>query len=201
MRSMKHRDLSGLWYVLIVAGCFLTGGILGCLVGTYAGDGGGGELEQYLREFIALADASEVSWSIPAVVWNRGRWLVCCALFGMSAVGMGILPLLFGMRGFLLTFGISCFLQVFGGLGFLPAILLYGVPAILWAPSFLMLGIFFLRRSLSLFRKTAEVAPAEGRGEIDRGLLAAGVLFAGCVAFECGLLPRLLTAAAHILQK
>ena len=197
MGSVKRRDLSGCWCVLIVAGCFLLGGILGCLLGVCAGEVGTGEIETYLWDFISLVGNRDLKWSVPTVIWNRGRWLIFCGLFGVSAVGIGLLPLLFLLRGILLTFGICCFLRIFGVIGLLPAVLLYGVPALLWVPGFLTLGVFCFRRSLSGLRKTAHT---HEKGAGNPGLISSGLLFGLCVVFECGMLPRLLAAAAHILQ-
>lgn len=196
MGKGKRSQLSGLWCVLCIAGCFVIGGVLGCLLGAFAGEVGAGETERYLRDFLALARTQEISWTLPAVLWNRGRWLLCCGLFGLSAVGIVILPVLFGVRGFLLAFGVSCFVRAFGAVGLLPAVLLFGIPALLWAPGFLMLGMMCLRRSAHSVCKSE----LQSGGEVRKGIGAAGLFLILCVLFECCLLPRLLSAAAGILE-
>ena len=194
MATVKRTQLSALWCVLCVAVCFLIGGVSGCLLGVYAAEAGAEEVSRYLCDFLALVRAREGFWTAPSVLWNRGRWLLCCGIFGLSAAGVVILPVLFGLRGFLLAFGVSCFVRTFGAAGLLPAALLYGVPAILWGPGFLLLGALCLRRSSYCLRKD------EYREGACKGGYASGILFALCVVFECALLPRLLSAAAYILE-
>ena len=192
MGSLKRTQLSGLWCVLIIAGGFLLGGALGCLLGCFAAESGMEEVSHYLHDFLALARSREVFWSVPSVLWNRGRWLLCCGVFALSGIGVVALPALFGLRGFLLAFGVSCFVRVFGALGLIPAALLFAVPALLWAPGFLLLGIFALKRS----RRKGETTG----NDIRNGGCIAGIFLVVCVVFECGLLPRLLSAAACILE-
>ena len=200
MGSEKRNAHTMAWCVAAVGGCFLLGGVLGCLLGTYTGEIAAGEVEAYLRDFMELARAREVSWSVPSVIWSSIRWLLVCVIFGLTAVGVGILPLLFGLRGLLMTFGISCFVRVFGGVGLLPAALLYGIPALLWIPGFLVLGGICLRRSYSTLRKSGGGKLGGLNQEMRAVLCVSGVLLALSFAFECGMLPRLLAAAAHILE-
>ena len=196
MGHAKRTQWSGIWCVLTIAGSFLAGGVLGCLFGALTGDTGAEEIERYLRDFFALSAAGEVMWTVPTVLWHRGRWLLCCGIFGLSALGILFLPVLFGLRGFLLAFGVSCFVRIFGAAGLLPATLMFGVPAILWLPGFLLLGTVCMCRGLCVLQK------GEGPSGVDvrKAILNAGLFLALCVIFECGLLPRLLSAAARILQ-
>ena len=197
MGTAKRPEAFGPWPILIIAGCFLIGGVLGCLLGTFGGSADIGEVEQYLREFLVLARAHEVSWSVPAVIWNRGRWLLFCGLFALTAAGVGILPLLVGLRGFLAAFGISCFVRVFGAVGLVPAIVVIGIPALLWAPGFFLLGVLCLRCSAIALRKEERILKFGGAVRV---FCLSVVFLVLCVIFECVLLPRLLSAAAMILK-
>ena len=192
MGSLKRTQMSGLWCVLVIAGGFLLGGALGCMLGSFAAESGMEEVTHYLRDFLALARSREVFWSVPSVLWNRGRWLLCCGILALSGIGAVALPVLFGLRGFLLAFGVSCFVRVFGVLGLIPSALLFAVPALLWAPGFLLLGIFAFKRSC---RKGEPVG-----NDFRNGVFVAGIFLVLCVVFECGLLPRLMSAAACILE-
>ena len=198
MGRMERTQVSGVWYVPIVAGCFLFGGVFGCLLGSLAGDAGLVEIEEYLRDFLVLTHNREVVWTVPSVLWNRSRWLLCCGVFALSAAGIAIIPILFGFRGFLLAFGVSSFVRVFGAVGLLPAALLLGVPALLWVPGFFVLGVMCLRRSARSLRK-GETTQVPGMHDAGKRICIAGLFLVLCVIFECGLLPRLLSAAAGIL--
>jgi hypothetical protein len=96
----------------------------------------------------------------------------------------------------LLAFGVSCFVQVFGAMGLIPAVLLFGIPALLWAPGFLIFGVACLRWSLQNVGRAEPLLACDFRS----GMCAAGLFLMMCVIFECGLLPSLLSAAARILE-
>ena len=196
MGSVKRSRTSGIWYILTVSCCFLVGGVLGSFLGMCTGGSGAAEIDLFLHDFLTLAGTREVIWSVPAVLWHRGRWLLCCCILGLSSLGIVFLPVLFGLRGFLLAFGASCFVQVFGAMGLIPAVLLFGIPALLWTPGFLVCGVVCLRRSLQTVGKV-EPLPV---GDLRSGMCTAGFFLVLCVMFECGLLPGLLSAAARILE-
>ena len=196
MGNVKRSRVSGMWHILIVSGCFLIGSVLGSFLGMCTGDSGVAEIDLFLRDFLNLAGTREVIWSVPAVLWHRGRWLLCCCILSLSSLGIAFLPVLFGMRGFLLAFGVSCFVQVFGAMGLIPAVLLFGIPALLWAPGFLIFGVACLRWSLQNVGRAEPLLACDFRS----GMCAAGLFLMMCVIFECGLLPSLLSAAARILE-
>lgn len=194
-------QMFGLWPGLVTGGCFLLGGIVGCLFGAVASGEIAQQLSEYLADYISLVGDGQISWSVPAVLWNRGRWLVVCVLAGMTGLGVALLPALFGLRGFLAAFGVSCFVRVFGGEGLIPALLLFGVPALLWAPGFFLtgsLGVVSSVRLLRLRRGEGSALPETG-WNLRTGAMLSGLLLVLCVMFECGVLPVLLPLAAQML--
>ena len=64
------------------------------------------------------------------------------------------------MRGFFLSFSAACFCRVFGGRGLLPALVLSGLPALLWAPAMFLTGVPGLLSAQQLLRRSV----GEGRG-------------------------------------
>lgn len=202
MRTMSRPiPVAGLVPMLVVGGSFLAGGILGCLFGALASGEGASQLQQYLNDYVRLAGEGQVSWSAVGVLWDHGRWLLACVLLSMTAFGVVVLPVLFGVRGFLLAFGVSCFMRFFGGVGLLSALLLFGAPALLWAPGLFLVGVQGFSGSLRLVRRRlGDQTAASGVSVAFRSSVVLGlILLVLCVILECSLLPVLLPSAARFL--
>ena len=189
------------WPVFLVCLCFCVGGVLGCLFASLACEESVTQIERYLADYLELVGENRVSWSVPSVLWSHGRWLAGCIVFGLTGLGAAVLPLLFGLRGFLFAFGISCFFRIYSVSALVSALLLFVVPALLWAPVFFLTGICGMRESVRLCRKRLLVEAAEPGSGVPLGLclMLSAVLLVLCVFFECSLLPVLLPVAARIL--
>lgn len=202
MEEIKRQMwLTGICSVLIVAGCFLTGGVFGCLFAAFASGESAEELGRYLTDYMTLVEADRVIWPAVSVLWSHGRWLLGCVIFGLTGLGIITLPILFGLRGFLLAFGVSCFFRTFGSIGLIPASVLFGIPAALWVPGLFLIGGCCLNGSLRVLRRKAGDRNAlPGNSRNDRICVAVSILFVVlCVILECSLLPVLLPSAARIL--
>ena len=68
----------------------------------------------------------------------------------MGVIG---LPVLFAVRGFLFSFSVACFCRLFGGAGLIPALFLFGLPALLWAPALFVLGAQGMLGAYGLLRR------------------------------------------------
>lgn len=199
MEKKQREHRGGLFGSLFcLGGCFLLGGLLGCLSGCLSAGTGAKELEQYLHDYILLLRDDSIAWSAASVLWNQGRWVLGCILLGLSGIGLVGVPALFGLRGFVLAFSISCFLRFLGWSGLVPAIFLFGLPAVVWAPGYFLLGAQGLVRSLQLFRRQLgdlTAVPTGTRGYRSCILINA-LLILVCAVLECSLLPVLLRAVA-----
>lgn len=203
MERIKQRPfLAKLWPLLVVCLCFVAGGLLGCLFAARACEESTVQIGMYLEDYFRLTGGERAVGFVPAVLWNHGRWMLGCFALGLTVLGVAAIPVLFCMRGFLLAFGISCFFRLYGGVGLIPALLLFMIPALLWAPGLFAVGICALRGSVCLFqnRISGEFAlPKNGGGGWARLLLGVLLLIL-CVLFERGILPVLLPSAARILR-
>lgn len=193
-------QVARLWPLLTVGGCFLVGGILGCMFSALASQNSARQLGEYLTDYISLLKAGMITWSIPAVLWNQGRWFLFCVLFGLTGIGIIALPALFAARGFLFAFSVSCFIRFLGDVGAIPAALMFGLPALLWAPGFFLSGFWGLSSSFRIARsRTGESAASAWSGRSLRAYISWSIiLFLLCVCLECALLPVLLPIAARI---
>jgi len=187
--------------LVILAIAFLAGGGAGCLLAALSGGAGAEELSGYLAGYLGLALENELPRSLWPVLWGQLKYLLAALVLGLTALGVAGLPVLFGARGFFLSFPVACFCRVFGGRGLFPAFILFGLPALLWAPALFLegtSGFLSARRLLSR-------SPGENRGGIP--LSGAWLCRAGlCVglALAAGLLeywvvPVLLRGAARVV--
>ena len=128
--------------LVVLAAAFLLGGGLGCLFAALSSGSGAEELSRYLADYLELARGEELPRSLWPLLWGQLKYLLAAAVLGLTALGAAGLPVLFGIRGFFFSFPVSCFCLVFGGAGLIPAFVLFGLPALLWAPALFLTGMF-----------------------------------------------------------
>ena len=126
----------------VTAACFLLGGLVGYLLASHIGGGGQESLAAYVEGFLRAAQAGEITApALASLVWDTVRWPLLALLLGFTALGLLGLPLLFAVRGFLLAFSIASFVRLFGGVGCLLALLVFGVSGALSVPVLFVLGV------------------------------------------------------------
>ena len=189
--------------LLVLAACFLAGGLLGTLAAGGSSGRGAEGLDAYLSAFLAQARSGGLrAPSLLAQVWTVVRWPGLVVLLGFSAVGLVGIPVAFGVRGFLLSFSIASFVRVYGGAGGLLAALLFGTSGILSVPVLFVLGVQGLGASRALAVRLLE----ERRRMLpyDKGYWFRCGLSAGCLAFcvllEWAAVPSLVSGAAGLLR-
>ena len=87
------------------------------------------------------------------------RFPLAALLMGFTALGVIGLPVLFAVRGFLFSFSVACFCRLFGGAGLIPALFLFGLPALLWAPALFVLGAQGMLGAYGLLRRVTGGQP------------------------------------------
>ena len=161
--------------MLLLSVCFLTGGVLGCLTE------GRWLTSAPAAEYLANAAAGGVT--APALwreLWVLLRW----PAFALTAASLPLAwltePLLFSLRGFFLSCGISAFMTAGGRTDELAGALLYGPTCLLALP------VFFLAGMTGLRKRTEEAHLRE----------AAFSIFAICLCamLDCRVTPTLLSA-------
>lgn len=205
MRIRKKWDLpseqSRALALLSVA--FFLGGAAGCLLAGLSGEAGAEELGSYLSGYLALAQDGELPRGLWTVLWGQVKYLLAALLLSVTALGVAGLPVLFGVRGFFLSFSVSCFCRVFGGRGLLPAFVLAGLPALLWAPAMFLTGIpGFLSAQQLLRRYVGEGGrgglPLNNGGWWCRAGLCVGLAL-GAGLLEYWVVPVLLRGLARVI--
>ena len=203
VRERKKADwLSGQGARLaLLSGAFLGGGILGCCVTGLISGESVREMSAYLTDYLRLVRDGQAAGDLWGAVWGHLRWLLAIALLGMTALGVAGIPILFVVRGFLLTFSVGCFCRVFGAPGLFPAAALFGLPALLWGPALFVAGFQGLSSAGGLYRR----GPGDPRSRnpftlpwwLRLGLCGAVLLLCACL--EYGLAPVILRAAARLM--
>lgn len=194
-------DMRRLWPMVIVGGCFLLGGVLGCLFAAAVTGDSAEQLRSFLTDYIELSRNAAAEVSVWRIAWSEGRWLLLCAFLGLSGLGAAALPVVFVLRGFLFAFGAGCFVRFLGVLGFIPACVVFALPALLWMPSLFLCGILGLSAGFRSVKGRSDAALLVSGAGFDRraGIAVSMLMFLLCVLIEWGLLPALLPLAARIL--
>lgn len=187
--------------LVVLSIAFLTGGLAGCVLAALSGGAGAEELSRYLVDYLTLTQGGQLSRGLWPVLWGQVKYLLAALLLSLTALGLAGFPILFGVRGFFLSFPVACFCRVFGARGLFPAFILFGLPALLWAPALFLTGVSGSLSAQQLLRR----ALGEGRGGLPlsgaywcrAGLCAGLALAAGFL--EYWVVPVLLRETAHVI--
>ena len=132
---------------------FLLGALIGCIFMVFAEENGVEELEQYLSQYFELLKRNEVEVSFGNILWRQGRYYLYVTLFSLSVVGIVMIPILAGSRGFLFAFSCAACYRLFGISGLWIALVLFGIPALFWYPGFLLLSTQGFVGSLTMIHR------------------------------------------------
>ncbi|MEG2420279.1 MAG: hypothetical protein RSB55_01935 [Oscillospiraceae bacterium] len=190
--------------LVLLSSAFLLGIFLGCLMAGTATGAGSDSLSLYLeRYFTVVQNDSMLMPALPALVWELLRWHIVTVLLGFTALGVFGVPLLFALRGFLLTFAIASFVHTFGGGGCFLAFIVFGVSGLLAVPVLFLLGVqgWNSARVLAGGQSADSVRTVPfGRGHLVRLGICAGVLLI-CILLERFVVPPLLLSTARLILK
>lgn len=140
--------------LLVAAAAFSLGGILGCALALNVSGGGGDSLSSYIKGYLAASQSAQMpAPGVLSTVWSVTRWPLLTVLMGFTAMGLIGIPVLFAIRGFLLSFAISSFIQMLGIKGGLLAFLAFGLTGILSVPALFVLGVQGMLAARALMRR------------------------------------------------
>lgn len=186
--------------LVLLSACFLFGSIAGCLLAGGVAEAESGTLAAYVEGYLTAARSG--SLEVPGtltVLWETARWPLLTFLLAFTALGMIGLPVLFAVRGFLLSFAVASFIRVLGGAGSILAFLLFGVNGLLTIPVLFVLGVQGISscRVLAsrLVGERRRTGAAYGSAYFGRCGVCAAVLIC-CVCVEQTVVPSLLSVLA-----
>ena len=123
-------------------------------------------LHAYVTGYLTAARAGEAAPPhMLSVVWSTIRWPVFAVLMGFTGLGLLGIPVLFSIRGFLLSFAITSFVRMFGGVGGALAFLTFGVTGLVAIPVLFVLGV----QSLAAARLLAGRFLGDGKRSLPFG--------------------------------
>ena len=206
-----RRAVAGIWDVpsegmtpalIVTAVSFLVGGVAGCLLCANVDGGGSESLAAYLEGFLSLAKTGGVSTpSLLPLVWEILRWPLFTVILGFTALGFVGIPILFSVRGFLLSFAIASFSRMFGFSGGVMAAVVFGLSGLFSIPALFALGVqgFATARSLAgrALGESGRSSPF-GRAYFLRCGVCAGA-FCVCILLEYLAVPALVSGMAGLL--
>lgn len=193
----SYRDRAFLIRLLLLAGFFSVGVILGQALSGKIPVSTADELNRYLKDYFTLSDRGGFSAkSFLSSLLLYFRYPLLAFLLGFASVGIFLLPMVSAAFGFFLSFSVCCFTAVFGGKGVLLALTVFGLRCFVTLPGFFLLAVPSFQNSAALaalsFGRGKRVQPV--RYDSDwwlRGAIAAAVLTAGALA-ETLFVPQLL---------
>ena len=128
--------------MLILSAAFLLGSIAGCLLAGRVDGGGGDALGNYLEGYFSVVLSGEPVRPEPlSLIWETVRWPLFTFVLGLTALGLLGIPILFLVRGFLLSFAIASFYRVLGTTGLAAALAVFGITGLICIPVLFVLGV------------------------------------------------------------
>lgn len=200
---LDRRSAEQLPDLICLSVCFAVGVILGCCFVGYLGEDAQTHLSAYLNGyFTVLRDGEIILPSLFSTVWELCRWPVLVFLLGFTALGVFAIPVVLCVRGFLLSFSVAVFIRLFGGVGALAALCVFGVSVFLTVPVLFLLGLsaFGTAKTLTsaFWGDGKRVNPFHTSYFARAG--GCGVLLAVGVALQTWLAPALLQAVAGLVS-
>lgn len=188
--------------LLILSVSFLLGGLAGCLFAGQVGGGGGEVLGDYLEDYLtAVYSSGAARPDALSLLWEIVRWPLFVLALSLTPLGLLGLPVLFLVRGFLLSFSISTFFRMLGLGGLALAFVVFGISGLICVCVLFVLGVqgFLTAGALAgrLLKEGAR-APLFDRLTLPRLALCAAALCA-CGFLEYCVTPVLLESLAGLL--
>lgn len=203
-RQLLHRlaALGQLSVPLCLALCFGGGVAAGCFFAELLGEGVQTGLSAYLNHcFTGFRNGEIVLPSLFSTVWELCRWPLLVFLLSFTALGVLGIPIIFWARGFLMSYAVSVFVRLFGGVGFLAALVLFGLSGVFVLPSLFILGADALHSAITLagsLMGESKRAFSFREGQFAHVCGCCGLLITGTLV-QLWLAPVLLQTVAELL--
>lgn len=128
--------------LIVLAVAFVIGNLAGCILTNQVIGSGSESLNRYLTGYLSLYQTGEtVAPDLLTLVWDIVRWPLLLVVLGLTPVGLVGIPIVFLVRGFLLSFSVSAFRCVLGNAGLGLALLVFGMTGLIYMPVFCVLGV------------------------------------------------------------
>lgn len=181
---------------------FSVGAVCGCLFAGLLGANVQMHLFGYLDSYFALLHGGEpVHSSLLTAAWELLRWPLLVFALGFTVLGVVGLPVTFCARGFLLSYAVSVLVRIYGGVGLITALSVFGISGFWVLPAMFTLGVDAFRHACALSGRSfgeARRAVPLGRARLLRVCACCAALLVG-IFLQVRLMPVLLKAAAGLI--
>lgn len=188
--------------LLCLTVCFAVGGVGGCIFAGRLDADTQTRLLDYFSSYFAVLEGDEaVGLSSLSAVWEIIRWPLLTFFLGFTALGVIGLPVVFCVRGFLLSYAVAVLVRLYGITGLAISLAVFGVSGFLVLPALFTLGVDSFRGAGAMAVKLAGESKRTFSPERGRLLRAGccGALLAVASALQLRLTPVLLAAAAKLI--
>lgn len=203
-----NRVGTGIWWsptaedttaLAVTAAFFTLGGVAGCMLAFRATDAGLKTMSAYVEGFLSVVKAGKIE--VPTfleLLWQNLRWHLLAILFGLSVLGILLVPFLTAVRGFSLAYAIALFARAYGEKGLTLAFLLLGLPGLLAVPALFLLSVQSFSTACRLTGRAVKREIPFHREYIFRCAVCVAVVGLGSV-IEQYAIPALVTRAVGAL--
>ena len=149
MREKRKRNgfSASTAHLLLCSTFFCAGLLIGLLCDKLVSAQARDQLSNYLQAYVTSASSQSTDGSFFAVLLGYLRYPVITFAVGAFGGGMFLLPLLFTMQGFSLSFAVQCFVGSFGQQGTLISLCLLGIRCFFVLPCTLYLAGAAIRKA------------------------------------------------------
>ena len=145
--------------VLLLAVCFLIGGLIGDIYARSCDEASQTAFRQYLSDYCLWLERSEANIPLGRCIFLYVSFVCAAFLFGLSPSGMIALPICTAGFGFLSFYTVSCFVQAFGREGVLLAVSLTALRLLFTLPC------YFFTAGKAMVQSTRLLLFSAGRGK------------------------------------
>lgn len=190
--------------LLCLAVCFAAGTVGGCFFAGALDEDAATSLFDYFGGYFASIESGQaLHLSLLSAVWEVVRWPLLAFVLGFTALGVVGLPVAFCVRGFLLSYAVSVLVRLYGVIGLVAALAVFGFSGFFVLPALFTLGVDAFRGAGSmtenLLGDNSRRTFSPGQGRLYRAGCCS-LLLALAAALQFQLTPALLSAAAELLQ-
>ena len=161
--------------VLLLSLCFLLGAGAGAWCCGRTNPAGTNALRQWLDGYLAVAKTGQTQWL--KLLWSAVRFPLLVTLLQWTALGVLLVPLTLGVRGFLFAYSVSLFVRTYAWRGLGAALLLFGPFGMVELTALFLLGTAAFLRARSIGTEKQ----CSGPTLLAWGLCWCGVLFGALV--------------------
>lgn len=127
--------------LILISICCGMGIILGCFFALWTQDIGTDALSRYIESYLTLEPRDEWLGQVVKQGWNVLRLPLMVILLRFTVLGVLVIPLVVGMKGFLLSFAVSAFVRCYGVRGEAAAMMLFGASSAVEVGILLLLAV------------------------------------------------------------